>query len=158
MTKRIFLLAVLSILFVSNISAKKPNLVGTKWEYNNEIMLHDVGMTGSKETFVFISRNEVKITHVKWEIYEKDLPVVTNLETGEVIPPPRWSREATRPVTVTFTCSYKVKKVKVNGRKFWRLYITKGEETEEYAIDHGLLIPSTTSLADRRIFKQLTED
>ena len=53
-----------------------------------------------------------------------------------------------------FKGTYTMKKVKVNGNKLYRVYITIDGKTEEYTIDGNLMIPATSSLSDQRAFKK----
>jgi len=158
MDRKILLMVLMAfiLLIPIGLSAKKPKLNGSIWVCDKQIMLMDVGMTGTKESFIFTSKNEVTILREEWKIVElTGTPrELYNPDTGEttiVSPPPL---RTTKNFNEEFKGTYKLKKVKVNGKKLWRVYLTIDGKTSEYAIDGDLMIPSTSSLSDQRIFKK----
>ena len=136
--------------------AKKPKLSGTVWEYDRVVMMNDVGKVKEKESIIFSSKTEVTILKEEW------IPTIMEGTPRELIDPATGKRtiikgEKHRTSKMTkkdFKGTYTMKKVKVNGNKLYRVYITIDGKTEEYTIDGNLMIPATSSLSDQRVFKK----
>lgn len=135
-------------------SSKKPKLVGTVWLCNQQKMLMDVGMVGKKETFIFMSKTEVNIISIEavHTVLTGTPREIVDTETGEttIYTPP--AHHTTVDHDNSAKCTYKMKKVKVNGKKVYRVYITVDGNVSEYTIDGDHMIPATASLSDQRIF------